>query len=177
MFDITNWIQAIGSVVAIFVGIHVASAPERRHRDRTWDAAVVFGDQLVEITANLRDACGLQDRALIVRSGHLLDELIVFGHSIGIELLPRHNALLWCYELRAIAAEAKGHHSLLLRMIQKNETVEFSTAKVSFDLLHTNARVSRGKLTLVKSAIDKQASGGVFQQAMRWLTTSWRRGK
>ena len=145
-----NWVQVVGSVAAIWYAARIASKSERQQRERTWDAAISYANQVVQVLQELRDACSKKNREWIQRFPYVLDDLTDFGQSISLELLPPKNALNWFCELRPIIPQAKSKLDELLKNMDGKKELAYDDAEVSFNGLYTKALVLRGRLVMVR---------------------------
>jgi hypothetical protein len=161
-----SWVQFLGTVAGIWYAVRVVSWGERRQRDRTWDAALVYADQLTRMLSELRDACSAQKPDWIRRFPYAIDDLVAFGQSISLELLPPKNALTWVCGLRRVAVQAKGYLEQTLTEMQDKKHPDYSSAQISFNALFNEATSLRGKLLLVRVATKRT----VWQRTRAILT-------
>jgi len=113
------WVQAIGSIAAIFAAIWIASRQHRnavtRERGRQVAQAkqvarlcTLFSTQLFECLAETVDACEINNRDLVGHQFSRLQEVIEFSRAVNVAEIPG-NALWPFMLLRVIAAQSRNY--------------------------------------------------------------------
>jgi hypothetical protein len=132
--EAASWMQALGSIAAISVAIWLSQERESADYRQAVQSSRMFHTRLVEAVAELRHACESQSRALLLPASHQIEDVLLFGRNLRVELLPGERQIT-VFKARAIASEARS----LAEDIRTTEN-NYGYGKNQFESMRKRAR-------------------------------------